>query len=94
MVLHNAMLYPREPHNLMEKLVVESLGLDITRTYKDLFSFDSRKVRCLGLIKDLLVTLNQIHAKSIAMDVVVTDIPPKFVMLVSISWASKLKGSL
>ena len=28
------------------------------------------------------------------MDVVVTDIPPKFRMLLSRSWAAKLKGAL
>ena len=78
----------------MKKVVVEILGLDITRPYKDLFSFDSRKVKCLGLIKNLVVTLTQIPAKSIIMYVVVADIPPKFDMLLSRSWDSKLKGTL
>ena len=45
-------------HNLMPKEVVESLGLEVTRPYKDLYSFDSRRVKCLGLIKDMVVTLN------------------------------------
>ena len=40
-------------HNLMPKAVMESLGLEITRPYKDLYSFDSSRVNCLGLIKDL-----------------------------------------
>ena len=43
-------------HNLMPKAVMERLNLDITRPYKDPFSFDSSQVKCLGLIKDLCVT--------------------------------------
>ena len=93
MILHNVMLELGACHNLISKDVIQSLGLDITRPYKDIFSFDSRKVRCLGLIKDLLVTLTQIPAKSIVMDVVVDDVPPKFGMLLFRSWALKLKGT-
>ena len=52
-VLHNAMFDSGASHNLMPKSVMERLDLDITRPYKDLFSFDSIQVRCLGLIKDL-----------------------------------------
>nr|QHR87731.1 hypothetical protein Q903MT_gene1743 [Picea sitchensis] len=94
MTLHNAMLDSGASHNLMPKVVMDQLGLDITRPYKDIFSFDSRKVKCLGLIKDLVVSLSQIPAKNMVMDVVVADIPPKFGMLLSRSWAAKLKGTL
>ena len=93
-ILHNAMLYFGASHNLMPKLVMEKLNLDITRPYKDLFSFDSSQVKCLGLIKDLRVTLVQYPAKSILMDIVVADIPPKYGMLLSRSWGAKLQGSL
>ena len=71
-----------------------NLGLDITRPYKDVYSFDSRKVRCLGLIKDLVVSLHQMPEKSIVMDVVVVDVPMKFGMLFSWSWDVNLKGTL
>jgi hypothetical protein len=94
MNLHNAMLDSGASHNLMPKVVMDQLGLDVTRPYKDLFSFDSRKVKCLGMIKDLVVSLAQIPAKNMIMDVVVVDIPPKFGMLLSRSWAAKLKGTL
>jgi hypothetical protein len=94
MTLHNAMLDSGASHNLMPKVVMDELGLDITRPYKDLFSFDSRKVKCLGLIKYLVVSLSQIPSKNLVMDVVVADIPPKFGMLLSRSWAVKLKGTL
>ena len=81
-------------HNLMPKAIMETLNLDITRPYKDIFSFDSSKVKCLGLIKDLCVTLVQYPGKSIVMDIVVADIPPKYGMLLSRSWGEKMQGSL
>jgi hypothetical protein len=68
--------------------------LDITRPYKKLFSFDSKKVKCLGLIKDLVMSLAQIPLKNMVMDVVLVDITPTFGMLFSRSWAVKLKGTL
>jgi hypothetical protein len=77
-------------HNVM----LDSRGLEITRPYGDLFSFDSRNVKCLGLIKDLVVSLSQIPATNMVMVVVVADIPPKFGMLLSTSHDAKLKGTL
>ena len=94
MVVHNAMLDSSASHNLMPKGVVENLGLEIMRPYKYLYSFDSRRVKCLCLIKDIVVSLNKFPAKIVVMDVVVADIPPKFGVLISRYWNSKLKGSL
>jgi hypothetical protein len=94
LIRHNNMLDSGASHNLMPKAVMEKLGLEITRPYKDLHSFDSSKVRCIGLIKDLCITLVQIPAKSMVMDVVFTDIPPKYGMFLSRSWGAKLKGTL
>jgi hypothetical protein len=51
-ILHNFLLDTGASHNLMPKTVTDDLGLDITKHYHDLFSFDSRRVKCLGLIKD------------------------------------------
>ena len=93
-VLHNAMFDYGASHNLMLKVVMEILGLDITRKYHDLYSFDSSRVRCIGLIKDFVVSLDQIPTKNVLMDVVVADIPPRFGMLLSRSWGEKLKGTL
>jgi hypothetical protein len=62
--------------------------------YKDFHSFDSSKVKCIGIIKDLCITLAQIPIESMVMDIVVTDIPPKYGMLLSMSWGAKLKGTL
>jgi hypothetical protein len=46
------------------------------------------------LIKDLFVSLSQIPLKNMVMDVVVSDISPKFDMFLSRYWAEKLKGTL
>jgi hypothetical protein len=94
LILHNAMLDSGASHNLMPKAVMEKLGLEVTRPYKDLHSFDSSKVKCIGIIKYLCITLAQIPAKSMVMDIVVADIPPKYSMLLSRSWGAKLKGTL
>jgi hypothetical protein len=93
-VLHNCLMDSGASHNLMPKIVMEELGLEITKTYHDLYSFDSRKVQCLGVIKDLVVTLFQLPMKSVVMDIVVADVPPKFGMLLSRSWIKRLGGTL
>ena len=38
--LHNAMLDSGASHNLIPKIIMECLGLDISRPYKDMYSFD------------------------------------------------------
>lgn len=92
--LNNCLLDSGASHNLMPKAVMEELGLEITKTYRDLFSFDSNRVRCHGLIKDLAVTLAHAPMKTTIMDIVVADIPPKFGCLLSRSWMKRLGGSL
>jgi hypothetical protein len=92
-LLHNCMLDSGASHNLMLKIVMENLGLEITRPYHDLYSFDARKVRFLGMIKDLIVHLPQILVKCVLMDIVVqADVLVNYGMILSRSWASKLGG--
>jgi hypothetical protein len=93
-LLHNCMLDSGALHNLLPKIIMENLGLEITRPYQDLYSFDSRKVKCLGMIKDLVVNVAQVCVKSILMDVVFVDVPTKYDMLLSRSWGAKLGGSI
>jgi hypothetical protein len=78
----------------MPKDVMEELGIEITKEYHDLLSFDYEKFKCLGVIKDLFVSLSQIPAKILVMDIVVVDIPPRFCMLLSRSLCNNLGGSL
>jgi hypothetical protein len=93
-VLHNCLMDSGASHNLMPKTVMKELGLEVTQAYHDLYSFDSRRVHCLGFIKDLVVTLFQLPMKSVVMDIVVADVPPKFGMLLSRSWIKRLGGTL
>jgi ribonuclease HI len=93
-VLHNFLMDLGASHNLMPKMVMEELGLEVTKAYHDLYSFDSRRVQCLGVIKDLVVSLFQLPMKSVVMDIVVADVPPKFGMLLSRSWIKNLGGTL
>jgi len=93
-ILRNYLLDTRSSHNIMPKAVMDELGLDITKPYHDLFTFDSRKVKCLGLIKDLAITLSQLPTKNMIMDIVVVNVPPKFGMLLSRGWIKRLGGSL
>jgi hypothetical protein len=51
-------------------------------------------VKCLGVIKDLVVTLFQFPMKCIVMDIIVVDVPPKFRMLLSRLWMEILGGTL
>ena len=94
LLLHNFMLDSGASHNLMPLAVVEKMGLEITKPYKDLYSFGSKRVKCLGMIKDFVVNLAQIPMKSVVMDIVVVDIPPRFGMLLSRSWGSKVGGAI
>jgi hypothetical protein len=74
---HNSILDSGASHNLMLKVIMDELGLEVTRPYNDLFSFNLRKFNCLGFIKDLVLSLSQIPTKNMVMDIVVADIPLK-----------------
>jgi hypothetical protein len=92
-VLHNFLMDLGASHNLMPNIVMEEISLEIKKSYHNLYSFDSRKVKFLGVIKDLVVSLFQLPMKSMLMDIVVADVPPKFRMLMSISWIKRLGGN-
>ena len=48
LLLHNCMLDSEASHNLLPLSVMEQLGLQITRPYKDLYSFDSKESNVWG----------------------------------------------
>ena len=57
-LLHNCLLDSGASHNLIPKAMMDELGLNINKPYHDLFSFDSKKVKCLGLVKGLVINLS------------------------------------
>lgn len=69
-ILHNCLMDYGASHNVMLKVVMDELGLEITKPYQDLYSFDSKRVKCLGVIKDPVVSLSRLPMKSIVMDIV------------------------
>jgi hypothetical protein len=83
-VLHNCLMDLGASHNLMPKTIMEELGLEVTKAYHDLYSFDSRRVQCLGVIKDLVVSLFQLPMKSVVMDIVVLMFPQVWHVVVKI----------
>ena len=93
-LLHNCMLDSGASYNLMPLYVMEELNLQIIKPYRYLYSFDSKRVKCIGLNKDMVVYLAQIPMKNIMMDLVVADIPARFGMLLSRSWGENLGGVL
>jgi hypothetical protein len=93
-VLHNCLMDSRASHNLMPKTIMEELGLEVTKDYHDLYSFDSRRVQCLGVIKYMVVNLFHLPMKSVVMDIMVANVPPKFGMLLSRSWIKILGVTL
>lgn len=93
-LLHNCLLDSRASHKLMPKKVMEELGLQVTKEYHDLYTFDSKRVQCMGVIKDLVVCLTQLPMKSVVMDIGVADIRSRFGMLLSRSWSKKMGGTL
>jgi hypothetical protein len=93
-MLHICILNSGAFHNLMPKVVMEKLGLEITSPYHDLYYFNSRKGNCHGLIKDMLVSLAQLPIKRIMMDVVVDDVPVKYGMLLYRTWDRNLGGTM
>ena len=56
-MLQNFLLDFGASHNLMPKAIMEALGLSITKPYHELYHFDSRELKCLLVIKDLIVRL-------------------------------------
>lgn len=93
-ILYNCMLDYGASHILMPKTIMDHLKLDITRSYHELYTFDSKREPCLGFIKDLVIILAQILVKSVVLDIVVIDVPPKFDMHLSRYYCAKLGGTL
>jgi hypothetical protein len=67
---------------------MEKIGFNITKPYKYLHSFDSKKVQCLGML------VVQILRKFVMMDVVIADVPPTYGMMLSRHWGTSVGGSI
>ena len=72
--------------------IMNEINLQITKHYRDLYLFYSKRVKCVGLIKDIVVSLEKIPTKNIVMYEVVANILALFAMLLSRSWGEKFGG--
>jgi len=72
--LRNCMFDSRVSANVMTLKVMNELGLEITRPYRNVCGIDSKAIRVCGLIKNLEVFLANYPEVSIIMDVVVIDL--------------------
>ena len=70
---------------------MEKLGLDIIEPYKCLYSFDSKRVQYLGMIKDLMVGMVQIPRKFVMM---IIDAPHTYGKLLSRNWRTYMGGTI
>ena len=61
--VHKCLYDSSASHSLNALVFMKKFGLDITRIYKELFSFDSKRVQCLGMIKYLVAGIVQIANK-------------------------------
>jgi hypothetical protein len=92
--LHNCMLDSGSTTNIMPLKVVQQLGLEISRPYKNVCGVDSKRITICGIIKDLRIILVVFPYMSLAMNVVVIDIRDVWGMLLSKEWEETLGGSL
>jgi hypothetical protein len=81
-------------HNLMPKVAMENMGLEISRPYHYLYSFDAYKIKSDELIKDMVVTLAHLPGKIIIMDAVVVDAPKNYGVMLSRTWEINLGGTI
>ena len=69
--------------NVMPKSIMEAMGLQITKPYKNVCGMDLSPFHVFGLIKNLQAYLFACSNISTLMDVVVVDLPPVYGMLLS-----------
>jgi hypothetical protein len=82
-MLHNCMLDSGASTNVMSLTVMNCLGLNTSKPYKNICTMDSREVKVCGLIKYIQVSLAVYPSISLVMDVVVIDVPDAWGMLLS-----------
>jgi hypothetical protein len=75
LILHNCMLDTGASTNVMPLGVMQQLGLETTRPYRNFYAMDAREVKVYGVIKNLLVYLTtEPETLDILMDICVVKI--------------------
>jgi hypothetical protein len=94
LLFHNCMFDLGAYNNVTPLKVMKQLGLEITRSYRNICGIDSRAILMHGIIQDLELSLVEYHDISISMDIVVIDVRDSWGMLISREWVATLGASL
>jgi hypothetical protein len=94
LLLRNHMLDSGASNNIMTLEVMNQLGLQITRTYRNVRAMDVREVACLGITENLQFCLLACPHRHMVMDVVIIDCPTQWGMLLSCKWCADVGGTL
>ena len=94
LVLHNCMFDSGASTNVLPLAVMKRLGLQVSRSYRNLCALDSREVKVCGVVMDVPVQPTVHPSISINMDIVVIDLPESWGMLLSRKFGADLGGSL
>jgi hypothetical protein len=94
LILRNCMLDSCASTNIMTLEVMNQLGLQITRPYRNVKAMDAREVECLGIIKDLQFCLLACPQRCMVMDAVIIDCPTRWGMLLCLKWCADVGGTL
>jgi hypothetical protein len=92
--LNNCMLDSGASANMMSLKVMQQLGLEVTRPYRNVCGFESRAIPTHGVIQNVEVCLKEYPEKVVHIDIVVVDVPDVWGMLLSRKFASMLGGTL
>jgi len=94
LLLWNCMLNSGASNNIMTLEVMNQLGLQITRLYRNVRDMYAREVACLGIIENLQICLFTCPQRRMVMDVVIIDYPTQWGMLLSRKWCTYVGGTL
>jgi hypothetical protein len=92
--LNNCMLDSGASANMMSLKVMEQLGLQVTRPYRNVCGFESRSIPTHGVIENVEVCLGIYTERVIHMDIVVVDVPDVWGMFLSGKFVVMLGGTL
>jgi hypothetical protein len=94
LLLRNCMLDSGASNNIMTLEVMNQLGLQITRLYRNVRDMYAREVACFGIIENLQICLFACPQRRMVMDVVIIDYPTQWGMLLSRKWCTYVGGTL
>lgn len=78
----------------MPKQIVEKLGIEYDPLEKGVVQWDGTAIKIVGVIKNLSLTLHTCPNFSIPQEVYVIELPPYFVICLSLDFTTKIGGYL